>query len=124
MTRILYLKLKKNKLMTQLSINGILLKKLNPESGARKDGRGWKKQNFILQTENSFNNEICFQLFGEEKMTMLKNIEIGEKIEVFFNLSSREYNQKYYHNIDAWKITKLSGLENNSLPNNEEEVPF
>jgi len=123
-TRILYLKLKKNKLMTQLSINGILLKKLNPESGARKDGRGWKKQNFILQTENSFNNEICFQLFGEEKMTMLKNIEIGEKIEVFFNLSSREYNQKYYHNIDAWKITKLSGLENNSLPNNEEEVPF
>ena len=124
MTRILYLKLKKNKLMTQLSINGILLKKLNPESGARKDGRGWKKQNFILQTENSFNNEICFQLFGEEKMTMLKNIEIGEKIEVFFNLSSREYNQKYYHNIDAWKITKLIGLENNSLPNNEEEVPF
>ena len=124
MTRILYLKLKKNKLMTQLSINGILLKKLNPESGARKDGRGWKKQNFILQTENSFNNEICFQLFGEEKMNMLKNIEIGEKIEVFFNLSSREYNQKYYHNIDAWKITKLSGLENNSLPNNEEEVPF
>jgi len=110
--------------MTQLSINGILLKKLNPESGARKDGRGWKKQNFILQTENSFNNEICFQLFGEEKMNMLKNIEIGEKIEVFFNLSSREYNQKYYHNIDAWKITKLSGLENNSLPNNEEEVPF
>ena len=124
MTRILYLKLKKNKLMTQLSINGILLKKLNPESGARKDGRGWKKQNFILQTENSFNNEICFQLFGEEKMTMLKNIEIGEKIEVFFNLSSREYNQKYYHNIDAWKITKISGLEKNSLPNNEEEVPF
>ncbi len=57
-------------------------------------------------------------------MTMLKNIEIGEKIEVFFNLSSREYNQRYYHNIDAWKITKLSGLENNSLPNNEEEVPF
>ena len=110
--------------MTQLSINGILLKKLNPESGSRKDGRGWKKQNFILQTENSFNNEICFQLFGEEKMTMLKNIEIGEKIEVFFNLSSREYNQKYYHNIDAWKITKISGVEKNSPKNNEEEVPF
>ena len=110
--------------MSQLSIQGVLLKKINPESGVRKDGRGWKKQNFILQTENSFNNEICFQLFGEEKIAILNNLEIGTKIEVFFNLSSREYNQKYYHNIDAWKITKLSGLENNSLPNNEEEVPF
>ena len=110
--------------MNQLSINGILLKKLNPESGIRKDGRGWKKQHFILQTDNSFNNEICFQLFGEEKMTMLKNIEIGEKIEVFFNLSSREYNQKYYHNIDAWKINKVSGLETDSSSTHEEEVPF
>ena len=110
--------------MNQLSIQGILLKKLNPESGIRKDGRGWKKQNFILQTENSFNNEICFQLFGEEKITILNNIEIGNKIEVFFNLSSREYNQKYYHNIDAWKINKIETLEDKSDGKNLEEVPF
>ena len=60
--------------MNQLSIQGKLLKKINPESGVRKDGRGWKKQNFILQTENTFNNEICFQLFGEEKMDILNKI--------------------------------------------------
>ncbi len=110
--------------MNQLSIQGTLLKKLNPESGIRKDGRGWKKQNFILQTENSFNNEICFQLFGEEKIAILRNIEIGTKIEVFFNLHSREYNQKYYHNIDAWKINKIETSENKSDGNNLEEVPF
>ena len=110
--------------MNQLSIQGKLLKKLNPESGVRKDGRGWKKQNFILQTENSFNNEICFQLFGEEKMTNLNQIEIGEEIEVFFNLSSREYNNKYYHNIDAWKINKLSNTNNTDLSSDTDEVPF
>ena len=111
--------------MNQLSIIGILLKKINPESGIRKDGRGWKKQNFILQTDNNFNNEICFQLFGEEKIMMLNQIKIGERIEVFFNLSSREYNQKYYHNIDAWKINKINELDNDSSKNNvEEEVPF
>ena len=30
----------------------------------------------------------------------------GTEIEVAFNLSSREYNGKYYHNIDAWKINR------------------
>ena len=110
--------------MNQLSIQGKLLKKINPESGVRKDGRGWKKQNFILQTENNFNNEICFQLFGEEKMAILNQIEIGEKIEVFFNLSSREYNGKYYHNIDAWKISKQAINNNSEIDNSEDEVPF
>ncbi|OUV55737.1 MAG: hypothetical protein CBC73_03020 [Flavobacteriales bacterium TMED113] len=110
--------------MNQLSIQGKLLKKLNPESGVRKDGRGWKKQNFILQTENSFNNEICFQLFGEEKMVALNQIEIGEKIEVFFNLSSREYNNKYYHNIDAWKINKLDNTDNIDISGDENVAPF
>ena len=110
--------------MNQLSIQGKLLKKINPESGIRKDGRGWKKQNFILKTENTFNNEICFQLFGEEKMAILNQIEIGEKIEVFFNLSSREYNGKYYHNIDAWKISKLEGDDNSEIASSEDEVPF
>ena len=110
--------------MSQLSIQGILLKKLNPESGVRKDGRGWKKQNFILQTENSFNNEICFQLFGEEKIAILNNLEIGTKIEVFFNLSSREYNQKYYHNIDAWKINAANKTENETSEENQDSLPF
>ena len=27
-------------------------------------------------------------------------------VEVEFNLSSREYNGKYFHNVNAWKITK------------------
>ena len=110
--------------METLSIQGILLKKLNPESGVRKDGRGWKKQNFILKIDSNFNNEICFQLFGEDKILILNKIEIGEKIEVFFNLSSREYNQKYYHNIDAWKINKLDNLEKKEETNLETEVPF
>ena len=56
---------------------------------------------------------------------MLNNLQLGEKIEVFFNLSSREYNQKYYHNIDAWKLNKVEDLEKNSEKTNlNEDVPF
>ena len=37
---------------------------------------------------------------------MLQGINPGEEIEVSFNLSSREYNGRYYHNIDAWRINR------------------
>ena len=39
---------------------------------------------------------------------MLNGLNDGDEIEVFFNLSSREYNGRYFHNIDAWKIEKES----------------
>ena len=57
-------------------------------------------------------------------MVALNQIEIGEKIEVFFNLSSREYNNKYYHNIDAWKINKLDNTDNIDISGDENVAPF
>ena len=46
-------------------------------------------------------------LFGDEKVDMLRNYGEGQEVEVAFNISSREFNGKYYHNIDAWKINPL-----------------
>ena len=42
--------------------------------------------------------------FGDDKIEMLRNYGEGQDVEVAFNISSREFNGKYYHNIDAWKI--------------------
>ena len=107
-----------------LTLKGKLSRKLSVESGTSKAGKDWQKQSFLVDTGSQYNPEVCFQLFGEEKIAILNNLEIGTKIEVFFNLSSREYNQKYYHNIDAWKINKIENLEKKSDENNLEEVPF
>ena len=46
--------------------------------------------------------------FGEDKIAMIDGIQPGTEIEVSFNLSSREYNGKYYHNIDAWRINRAA----------------
>ena len=40
---------------------------------------------------------------------MLRNYGEGQEVEVAFNISSREFNGKYYHNIDAWKIDAVAG---------------
>ena len=115
--------------MNSLSIKGTLIKKNDVENIENKEGKKWIKQNFLLQTPADYNNQICFQLFGEEKIKLLDNHSIGDLIEVFFNISSREYNNRYYHNIDAWRINKIDHVqsENNESKSNEdnsENLPF
>ena len=97
--------------MNTLSLQGILIKKNSIENIENKEGKKWKKQTFVIQTDSEYNNQICFQLFGEEKITILENHKEGDKIEVFFNISSKEYNNRYYHNIDAWRINPINNNE-------------
>ena len=107
-----------------LSVKGKLIKKLNIESGTSKAGKEWKKQSFVLNTETQFNPEICFQLFGEEKITMFEHYNEGDSIEVSFNLSSKEWNGKYFHNVDAWKIEKIQEDRHNEFEPTEEPPIF
>ena len=90
-----------------LSVKGKISSKLSVESGTSKAGKEWKKQSFLLDTGAQYNPEICFQLFGDDKIAMLEHYNIGDQVEVSFNLSSREWNGRYFHNVDAWKIEKI-----------------
>ena len=116
--------------MNTLSIKGVLIKKNEIENIENKEGKKWTKQTFLIKTSAEYNNNICFQLFGEEKIKLLENYQLGENIEVSFNISSREYNNRYYHNIDAWKIMPVEDHLNHNIDeklqaNNEEEsLPF
>ena len=114
--------------MKTLSVDGILVQKNEIENIENKEGKKWIKQTFLIDTGGDYNSKICFQLFGEEKVKLIENYQIGDKIEVFFNISSREYNNRYYHNIDAWRITPLTNTESVNLEESnestEESLPF
>ena len=111
--------------MNTLSTIGTLTKKNQIENIENKEGKKWTKQTFLIDTGQDYNNTICFQLFGDEKVKILESFNTGDKIEVFFNISSREYNNRYYHNIDAWKINPINNQETDQSDlNQKEELPF
>ncbi len=109
--------------MSSLIVKGNIIRKLTPETISGKEGKIWKKQHFIINTGGQFNSEICFQLFGEERMQMLEKFNINDTVDVFFNLYSKKFNDRYFHNIDAWKIEK-SNNENPNPKTIEEKTPF
>jgi len=90
--------------MSELKIKGRITSKLEVETGTSKAGKEWQKGGFVIDTGAQYNPEVCFSLFGEEKIEMLSKFKEGDEVEVLFNISSREFNDKYYHNLDAWKI--------------------
>jgi len=86
-----------------LAVKGRIQQILKPESGVSRAGNEWKKQEFVIETEDQFPKKICFTLFGD-KISLIEGITSGQEVEISFNIESREYNGKWFHNINAWKI--------------------
>ena len=112
--------------MSELKIKGKITKILNVESGTSKANKEWKKQNFVIDTGKEYNPEVCFSMFGDDKLEILAKYKEGADVEVHFNVSSREFNGKYYHNLDAWRIDAGDKTPNPELNNSdsEDDLPF
>jgi hypothetical protein len=98
-----------------LRVKGNIVKILNVESGISKAGKEWKKQEFVIETQEQFPKMVCFTLFNE-KTALAGGLTTGQEVEVSFNIESREYNGKWFHNINAWKI-------DTTQPNNLPDLP-
>ena len=90
-----------------MQVKGTLIQKLRPESGVSKAGKEWSKQDFVIETNEQFPKKVCFTLFGD-KTSLINTISEGSEIEDFFTVESRDFNGKWYHNINAWKIETAS----------------
>ena len=87
-----------------LELEGRIARKLNIQSGATARGP-WQKQEFILEyQEGNFPTQVCMYVWGEDKVKELARYQVGDKVKVSFNLSSREYNGRWYSDIRAWRI--------------------
>ncbi len=100
-----------------LKIEGKIVAILPIEKGVSKAGKEWEKMNFVIDTGAKFNPNVCFQIFGGDKAgEFLATNKEGDSVTVHFNVSSREFGGKYYHNLDAWKVEQVDALANEPAP--------
>lgn len=98
-----------------LSVKGKVQQILQTQSGTSKAGKEWSKQEFVIETDEQYPKNVCFTLFGD-KVSLLNGVSAGEEVEVSFNVESREYNGRWFHNINAWKIDKVTADEGVPAP--------
>ena len=69
---------------------------------------GFSKREFVVTTQEQYPQDIKFEAV-KEKATALDAYNVGDDVDVAFNVRGNEYNGKYYVNLQAWKINKSTG---------------
>lgn len=87
-----------------MELEGRIARKLNVQTGTSARGT-WAKQEFIFEyQEGNFPSQVCMNVWGDDKVKELEKYQVGDKVKVSFNLSSREYNGRWYTDVRAWRI--------------------
>jgi hypothetical protein len=108
-----------------MDISGKIVQFLPAQTGQGKNGP-WKKQEFILETGDTYPKKICIAVWGDK--IDLSSFKPGDTIDVSFDVESREYNGRWYTDVKAWKVSgkQSGGQQSGGQPtsNNYSSAPF
>lgn len=69
---------------------------------------GFYKQEFVVTTDERFPQDIKLDCL-KEKVEMLSGLDEGSPVKVSFDIRGREWNERYYVDLSAWKVEAASG---------------
>ena len=98
-----------------LKIVGKLIKILPEVSGQSQKGP-WSKQEFVLETlEAQYPKKVCLTAWGD-KVADLKSFTLDDTIKATFSAESREYNERWYTELRAFRIEQGDDSGQESRP--------
>lgn len=78
---------------------GILHKVFDTESKTD----SFRAREFVIKHDGNYPQFIKFQL-TQDRCDLVNNFKEGDKVKVSFDLRGREWNEKYFTNLNAWRI--------------------
>lgn len=101
-------------------IQGKVLRVFPIQTGESPRG-SWKKREFVLETYAKIPKKVCMVLKGESVDTCTVNE--GDSLKVSVDIESREYKEKWYTEVRAWKIEPAQVTQDESNASTEDH-PF
>jgi single-strand DNA-binding protein len=98
---------------------------------------GFTKREMIVRVEDGkYPQEINIE-FVQDKISLLDNLQVGQDVTVTFDIRGREYNGRYFNNLQGWKIETLgsddsvtaqdplqAGPDNAPTAIDDDDIPF
>lgn len=85
-----------------MELQGKVIAVLPARSGVSARGE-WKSQSFVIETHDNFPRKMAFDVLGEERLTRF-NIQLGQEVNVSFDIDAHEYNGRWFNNIRAFDV--------------------
>jgi len=94
-------------------VKGIVKPYPQYEQYTKKDGTVDYKQTMLVETYGQYPKLVAMTVMGTEKITdILQKWVPGSAVDVHVNAESREYQGKYYTNLNVWKVEAGSQTSN------------
>lgn len=82
---------------------------------------GFTKREFVLIMEDDYPQDVKF-VCVKEKCGLLDRVAAGERVKVDFRIRGNEYKERYYVDLQAFKIDKMDA-DGSSVSYDEAEPP-
>lgn len=84
---------------------GVLTYKSQVETGTSKSGNTWQKQTIVVSRENvnAPYDKVALSVFGD-KVNDSERCRVGDKVEITYSISAKEYNGRWYNDVSLYKI--------------------
>ena len=85
-----------------MEIQGKVIAVLEARSGVSARGE-WKSQDYVIETHDAYPRKMVFGVFGADRISRF-NIQLGQEVNVSFDIDAHEYNGRWFNNIRAWRV--------------------
>lgn len=89
-----------------MEIQGKVIVVLPERSGISQRGE-WRSQTYVIETQEQYPKKMAFDVFGGDRIVNF-GIQLGEVINVSFDIDAHEYQGRYFNQIRAWAVSKVS----------------
>lgn len=78
-----------------------------------------KREMVVIVEDGKYPQEINLE-FVQDKAALLESLSPGQEVTVSFDIRGREYNGRYFNNLQGWKVVAAE----NSTGAPQEEPPY
>ena len=89
-----------------METTGILVKQISIREGvSQRNGQPWKIAEYLLEIPGQYTRHICFRVSdGQVGRIARFDSLVGKTVTVSFDLDAREYEGRWFNEINAWGI--------------------
>lgn len=92
-----------------MDITGRIIAALPERSGtSSRNGSQWRVASYVLETQEQYPRKICFEVFSNDNNDRITafNIQVGEVLNVSFDIDAHEYQGRWYNQIRAFRVDR------------------
>jgi len=71
---------------------------------------GFTKREFVVTTRDKYPQDVKFETI-RDKTSLCDGLEPGQEVTVYFDIRGNEYKDRYFVNLNAWRVQQAGGAD-------------